>query len=683
MALVTWNPLDSSGTLSNSNLTTMLIGNTGSRATEGKTSGKWYWELSVVEYSNLLLGVGNKNASLGTGGLTDTSAIYFRNNSTLAGSASGSYGENFVNGDIIGVLLDLDEYEIEFLKNGARLGVAWRDFEGLGELFPMAKSAAGSGSRGVAANFGATPFKHPIPEGYYSYDGSQYGAKNKILILSDSTNYKTFDFETSSWEDFLISEESPSEQDFLTNGMNKKDIELIPESAWRELDGHSINILEYTDNPNQTESIVETETEPFTIYDEFGDTMEVLYYTDDLAKTEAELEITANYSPLDEFDEDFEVVTWTDETDAGRLLNMNALPQPQFVTLIDPHNIYGDFGGILPEEFQKGNKIGILRYLISPNGTNWNTWNGSSFAIVDTSSLENISNQGLSFEDINSITQTQWNTWQHDKLYVGVFIDEDIRGEAEAIVQSISYKSLVGKHTTKISDAKMYILNTKSTINVEFKGSTVVGSIDDEDKGKVQYRILLNEESFYPADGSFTPLLPSPLNISVTIPSDQIRIDENNTLRIEFQDYWGTTDYWERNFVGTYNGLLFLDESGEYYSTNIGDILKYLDFGVIIAGQTTLEHKVRIRNTYGFPVKNVYIQANQQNFPSGLKAQFGTNGTSFEALDNLPIEKVLEDGDEIDFYIRLSSQLGTQPVTNGKFDIIVTADQAVEEEVGT
>lgn len=515
---------------------------------------------------------------------------------------------------------------------------------------------------------------------YLSIDAIDIPAVNKILILSDNKDYKTYNLATSSWEDFLISGQFPTEQEYLDYGMNKEDVELIPESAWNEFKGKQVSILEYTDNPSQAESVVETETEPFNIYDEFGDTVEVLYYTDDPSKTEAKLEITANYSPLDEFDEDFEMVTWTDEADAGRLLNMNALPQPQFVTLIDPYNIYGNFGGILPEDLQKGNKIGILRYLISSNGTDWIAWNGTTFADVDTSSMKNIFDHGMSLETINNITQMEWNTWQHDKLYVGVFIDESIRGEAEAVVDSISYKSLVGKHTTKISDAKMYILNTKSIIDVDLKGSTVVGDIDDEDKGKVQYRILLNGNSFYPADGSFTPLLPSPLNISVTIPNDQILIDENNTIRIEYQDYWGTTDYWEKNFVGTYSGLLFLDESGEYYSTNIGDILKYLDFGVIIAGQTTLEHKIRIRNTYGFPVKNVHIRANQEEFPSGLRAQFGTNDTSFEALDSLPIEEVLADGDELDFYIRLSSKLGVQPIINGRFDIIVTADQDDGEE---
>lgn len=142
-----------------------------------------------------------------------------------------------------------------------------------------------------------------------------------------------------------LSTTTPTEQDYINHGMENSVLSSIPEGAWQELEGtveihyytdnpsieevqfniettpftlaeefegKQLEILEYTDNPSQIESVVETETEPYTIYDEFGDTMEVLYYTDDPDKNEAELEITANYSPLDEIEGDFEVVTWTD-----------------------------------------------------------------------------------------------------------------------------------------------------------------------------------------------------------------------------------------------------------------------------------------------------------------------------------------------------------------------------------
>lgn len=175
--------------------------------------------------------------------------------------------------------------------------------------------------------------------------------KYKILILS-SGSYKKYS--ASSWQ--TVASTTPTELDYL-QGNTLEDISLIPESAWQQLtgsvemcyytddaviteaqfnvetnpftladefEGKEIKVLEYTDNPSQVESKVETEVEPYSIYDEFGDTMEVLYYTDDTAKTKADLEITANYSPLDELTGDFEVVTWSNAIDE---VVQEAIPQ--------------------------------------------------------------------------------------------------------------------------------------------------------------------------------------------------------------------------------------------------------------------------------------------------------------------------------------------------------------------
>uniref|UniRef100_UPI0020BE89DB hypothetical protein n=1 Tax=Lysinibacillus sp. D4B1_S16 TaxID=2941231 RepID=UPI0020BE89DB len=105
-------------------------------------------------------------------------------------------------------------------------------------------------------------------------------------------------------------------------------------------------------------------------------------------------------------------------------------------------------------------------------------------------------------------------------------------------------------------------------------------------------RVLLNNGDYYPSDGSFTKLGEAPQNIELAIGSKDIRIDNWNTLKVEFQDFFGTTDYWSIQFMGTYTGLMFKDVYGQYFSSEIGEVLKYLDFGIIMAGQTTIEHGV-------------------------------------------------------------------------------------------
>ncbi|MCM3274380.1 hypothetical protein, partial [Paenibacillus elgii] len=56
-----------------------------------------------------------------------------------------------------------------------------------------------------------------------------------------------------------------------------------------------------------------------------------------------------------------------------------------------------------------------------------------------------------------------------------------------------------------------------------------------------------------------------------------------------------------------YSGLMFMDTSQKYYSTSIGEVLKYLDMSTMIAGQTSLEIQVKLTNTYPFDVKNIQL----------------------------------------------------------------------------
>ncbi|MGG3838561.1 hypothetical protein ABEV00_16265 [Paenibacillus thiaminolyticus] len=187
---------------------------------------------------------------------------------------------------------------------------------------------------------------------------------NKVLITTDQ-GYFSYN-PTDSWS--LITETEPTEEDYRQKGID--DIKSIPESEWSKLNGdielcyytddpnrteasfnietkpftlaeefddQTIKIIEYTDNPEQEESIITLETEPFTFYEEVGDNFDVLYYTDDPDKTEAELEINHNYSPLDELDGDFDLVTWTMEEEAEEQEEL----KPIFKEKIEDGDLYG------------------------------------------------------------------------------------------------------------------------------------------------------------------------------------------------------------------------------------------------------------------------------------------------------------------------------------------------------
>jgi len=135
-------------------------------ATVGKTSGKWYWEVTYT-----LDGVGNNtmagavtNSYPGTAplGQDANSFGYDAANGCLWGPTScvsipGTYSQ----GDIIGIALDMDAGEVEFFKNNSTRGV----LSGLTGTFYPGVTVYDDQSV-LTANFGATTLAFTPPTGY-------------------------------------------------------------------------------------------------------------------------------------------------------------------------------------------------------------------------------------------------------------------------------------------------------------------------------------------------------------------------------------------------------------------------------------------------------------------------------------------------------------------------------------
>lgn len=442
--------------------------------------------------------------------------------------------------------------------------------------------------------------------------------------------------------------------------------------------GELPTVVAYTETTDDI--IVSTTTEPFDIYDEFGDSVEVLYYTDDEAVTSADLILEANWSPVDELEGDFEIVTWTDEAPetANRVLEMKAVPKPQFIKLVNPKRLYGYLDDVFAADISQSYRDEARYFITDENNSIWYVWDAStqSFIIADISSEEAILKNGMKFTDMNKITDKQWRTWAKPYLNIGVFLKDNPRDTIISIVDNVSYEDYLPRHTNTLEKTSFYLLNTTAKIDISLVGNTLKGVLSDEDLTRVQYRVLLNGAYYYPADGSYTKLEASPQNISLSIASKHIKIDDWNTLKIEFQDSFGTTDYWQTTFIGTYSGLVFKDIYGKYYSNEIGEVLKYLDFGIIVAGQTTVEHEVILKNQYGYDVKNIHLFANTSNFPTGMKIEFSESLAPFTPYPELKLNRTLQNNEEMSFFIRLQTELGVTPDANGSFDIIVRADKA-------
>ena len=170
----TLNPLDiigTGGSITSGNL--QLTGGTGawyqSRSAFALTTGKWYWEVTIVSTNvstnGIDLGIANSTTQLA--GYGQPNKWVYNNNSggrkSLNGTSS-AYGTAFLTNNIVGVAFDADLGTLEFYVNGSTQGVAAST--GLpNPAFPIVECY---GTDSVAINFGQRPFSYTPPSGYKS-----------------------------------------------------------------------------------------------------------------------------------------------------------------------------------------------------------------------------------------------------------------------------------------------------------------------------------------------------------------------------------------------------------------------------------------------------------------------------------------------------------------------------------
>jgi hypothetical protein len=188
----TWNSADksSSMTLSSGNLTATQSGSGwhAVRNTAGKSSGKWYWEITITnlpipgEISNGILKstttldpVGNFNG-VGTGNIF----TYDRHGEKANGDGTNpSYGTAYVTGNIVAFAVDFDTGKI-WAANNSTGSLVWQAsgdpvaetnemYSGIsGTYMPSFEAGIDAGS--VTANFGAAAFTYTPPTGYSAWD---------------------------------------------------------------------------------------------------------------------------------------------------------------------------------------------------------------------------------------------------------------------------------------------------------------------------------------------------------------------------------------------------------------------------------------------------------------------------------------------------------------------------------
>lgn len=162
----------------------------GIRATEGKTDGKWYWEVEIGAYSgNVALGIIKESQSLNESFVTNGSFIGVLSQGLSAPSLA-NIPLVFQKGDCIGIYLNLDDKEISFYKNGiysnVKLSVTLNE-----KVYPAVTSGSSSGAGTGKFNFGGSKFLYlpnDLPFDVKTYNGSKLKPIKKMILKNPSTN---------------------------------------------------------------------------------------------------------------------------------------------------------------------------------------------------------------------------------------------------------------------------------------------------------------------------------------------------------------------------------------------------------------------------------------------------------------------------------------------------------------
>lgn len=133
------------------------------------SSGKWYAEFTIDSLISGTLYIGliesgdtTENGRVGDNNGNFTGYAYLSGGQKRNGSNS-SYGASYVQGDIIGVAIDLDAGNLVFYKNGVSQGTA---FTGITGTFLFAVSFNNANNATFRANFGSQSFSYSVPAGH-------------------------------------------------------------------------------------------------------------------------------------------------------------------------------------------------------------------------------------------------------------------------------------------------------------------------------------------------------------------------------------------------------------------------------------------------------------------------------------------------------------------------------------
>jgi hypothetical protein len=113
--------------------------------------------------------------------------------------------------------------------------------------------------------------------------------------------------------------------------------------------------------------------------------------------------------------------------------------------------------------------------------------------------------------------------------------------------------------------------------------------------------------------------------------------------------------------------LGFRNQFGDYYTDANGNILRYLEFGTLVAGSTSDALPVWLQNNADFPVKDMKVWVDDPTVAPGITVELSLSNNPFVPTDEIVFGGTVAVGEARKFYVRFSSDVTV--TSGGTFDL--------------
>ena len=298
--------------------------------------------------------------------------------------------------------------------------------------------------------------------------------------------------------------------------------------------------------------------------------------------------------------------------------------------------------------FKQGN-LNLIVYI--PNGGNFTNFN-VTFPLNSAPTIEDFipSHDKFHSEDIDlrftikdpEGTKCRYKLYINGNLYPDVDTGWTDVTDTDGIVtikgiDNLLFNMVPGSNNIKIVAIDEDNIQAEQTFSLNKKDElpTLVGSFDEDTytftitdadpPDKVKYTAwLINDKHPDPGIEIGTAEYmnnPSKGNV-INIPPAYIDIGKTNNLKIKLTDTVGGISEFTESFIGDYFGLMFMDSTGDCLSSDIGEVLKMLDFGTVTGGTTSDAIVVTAYNKSKYKYLGPTIKVPIEGIDSGYKNQW-------------------------------------------------------------